>query len=181
MRITGGSLRGRQVLAPPVDHVRPTAERVREAIFSMLGQDLSGRSVLDVCAGSGLLGFEALSRGASSLTLLDRDPRVLAHLRRTVRELGLSVELLGGEAERLLRGDRRWDLVLVDPPYADPPERWLLLAAQVCSSTLLIEHRAGAALPPEAGGLLLDRQRRYGDSAVAIYRRAEPEERGEGS
>jgi 16S rRNA (guanine966-N2)-methyltransferase len=171
VRITGGALRGRRVPAPPVDHVRPTAERVREAIFSMLGQDLAGQSVVDLCAGSGLLGLEALSRGASTLTLVDRDPRVLAHLRRTVQQLGLQVELVGGEAERLLRGGRRWDLVLLDPPYADAPEAWLRLAAPACARTLLIEHRAGALLPAEVAGLRLDRQRRYGDSAVAIYRR----------
>lgn len=178
MRITGGSLRGRQVPSPPVGHVRPTAERVREAIFSMLGQDLGGRTVLDACAGSGLLGLEALSRGAAGLTLVDRDARVLAQLRRTLQQLGVQAELIGSEAERVLRGGRTWDLVLLDPPYADDPLLWARAAAPACGWTLLIEFRSGPVLPDRVGELVLDRQRRYGDSSVVIYRRVAPELEG---
>lgn len=176
MRISGGTLRGREVPMPPRGEVRPTPSRVREALFSMLGQDLSGWSVLDGFAGAGLLGLEALSRGAAPLTLCERDPAVANHLRKVLHQLGVHADLVRGDTGALLadaaaRG-RRWDLVLLDPPYAEDPALWLERAAPVTARVLVIEHRWGPTLAPDAGGLEQERHRRYGDTGLALYSRS---------
>jgi len=171
VRLTGGSLKGRVVDVPDRPGVRPTAGRAREALFSMLGQRLDGCSVLDLFGGSGLLTFEAVSRGAGPARVVERDPRVAAHIRRSAAALGVEVEVLRADAARLTEGT--WDLVLLDPPYADPPERWLRHAGPRCRGRLVLEHRAGAALPEGVDGaegpLRLQGLRRYGASALAIY------------
>lgn len=156
MRISGGVLRGREVRLPPRGEVRPTSSRVREALFSILGQDLSGRSALDGFAGAGLLGLEAHSRGAAPLTLCERDPAVVAHLRRVLAELGVPAELVRADARDLLTAaaaaGRRWDLVLLDPPYAQDPSQWAALAAPVTAQVLVVEHRWGACLADPLDG-----------------------------
>lgn len=171
VRISGGRLRGRALAVPPVAAVRPTAARVREALFSMLGQNLHGVSVLDLFGGAGLLAFEAASRGAGPITVVERDPRVARAIAANARSLGLSIELRQGDAAAVDTGE--WDLVLLDPPYADPPERWLRHAAPRAGWRLVIEHDAGPQLPaaPGAGHQLL-RSRRYGRTAVSVYGRA---------
>lgn len=170
MRITGGSLRGRDVPMPSTSGVRPTPARVREALFSMLGQDLDGWSALDGCAGAGMLGLEALSRGASPLTLCERNGAVVKHLRRVVAVLGVRASVVRADARVLLGGGGLWDLVLLDPPYGDQPLAWLEAAAPATRACLVLEYRAGPTLPRRVGQLELDRQRGYGDTAVAIYR-----------
>lgn len=184
MRITGGSLRGREVGMPRRGQVRPTASRVREALFSVLGQDLSGWSALDAFAGAGLLGIEAASRGASPVLLCDRDPQVVRHLEAQLARLrdglaeGVRLSVRRADAARLLAGEERWDLVLLDPPYADDPEAWLRSAAPHAREALVLEHRWGPELPDRVAGLRLDRHRRYGDTGLAVYLRAGPDEGG---
>ncbi len=150
--------------------VRPTSSRVREALFSMVGQDLSGRSALDAFGGSGLLAFEAASRGASPITIGERDRRTAGAIRRAAERLSVEVELHPGDASRLMGSGRVWDLVMLDPPYRDAPEPWLRRAAACCGWMLAIEYRAGVSLPPQVGGLEQVRARRYGDTALALYR-----------
>lgn len=176
MRITGGVLRGRVVQAPRRGDVRPSAERLREALFSMLGQDLSGRSALDLFAGAGMLGLEAWSRGAGPVTFVDRDPRVVRHLARSLDELGVPAALVQADAARFLARGGRYDLVLLDPPYAEPPQPWLERAAPVTRWRLVLEFRAGPELPERVGGLRQLRSRRYGDGALAVYAPEEPSE-----
>ncbi|MCB9779126.1 MAG: RsmD family RNA methyltransferase [Alphaproteobacteria bacterium] len=174
VRLTGGRLRGRVLPVPPVKGVRPTSARVREALFSILGQDLRGCSVLDAFAGAGLLGIEAASRGAGPVVLADRDRRVVAHLRRAVIELGLDdVDVRQVAAEQLLASGAVWDLVLLDPPYADDPVRWATLAAPCVGRTLVVEHRQGQAVPAAIDGLQWVGTRRYGDTALSIWQQAE--------
>lgn len=168
MRITGGRLRGRTVPVRPGPGVRPTSARVREAMFSMLGQDLSGRSVLDAFGGAGLLSFEAGSRGAGPITVCERSRKTAAALQRAATALGVALDLRVTDAARVLPTGT-WDLVFLDPPYADDPAAWLARAAPACTWRLCIEHRSGPALPAEIAGLERLRARRYGDSAVAIY------------
>lgn len=168
MRITGGRLRGRAVPVRPGPNVRPTAARVREALFSMLGQDLSGRSTLDAFGGAGLLAFEAASRGAGPVTVCERSRKTARALQQAARALEVPIDLRVADAARVL-DDGVWDLVLLDPPYRDDPGAWLQRAAPACRWRLCLEHRAGAALPREIAGLVQLRARRYGDSAVAIY------------
>ncbi|HSN19204.1 MAG TPA: 16S rRNA (guanine(966)-N(2))-methyltransferase RsmD [Usitatibacter sp.] len=149
VRIVGGAWRSRLVRFPPAAELRPTPDRVRETLFNWLGQRLDGLAALDLFAGSGALGFEALSRGASRAVLVERDRHVAAALRAAARELGAAgAQIVEGDAlAYLARTSERFDVVFVDPPYASG------LAA-----------RALAALP----GRLNPRGRVYVESAEPI-------------
>jgi 16S rRNA (guanine(966)-N(2))-methyltransferase RsmD len=119
VRIIGGAWRRRVLRFAPVADLRPTPDRVRETLFNWLGQTLEGLTCLDLFAGSGALGFEAASRGARSVTVVERDPAAFRALQDNQRLLGASqVELLREDALLFLRNDRRrFDLVFLDPPY----------------------------------------------------------------
>src|SRR5947208_7837179 len=120
MRIIAGKWRGRILEAPPGMGTRPTADRVREALFSMLASRLGSFEelrVADLFAGSGALGLEALSRGAASATFVEQDPKAAAVIRRNAEKLGAAVQVLGGSALALPRAEP-FDLVLADPPYS---------------------------------------------------------------
>jgi len=120
MRIVAGKWRGRTIEAPPGRGTRPTADRVRETLFSMLGSRLGSFEdlrVADLFAGSGALGFEALSRGAASATFVENDSKAAAIIRRNADKLGATVQLAAGSALALPRSDP-FDLVFADPPYS---------------------------------------------------------------
>ena len=117
MRIVAGEYGGRRLHAPRGTRTRPTADRVREALFSMLG-DVSGARVLDLYAGSGALGIEALSRGAASAVFVERDARAAATITRNLDALGADAEVRRQDALRFLAsGAGPFDLVFCDPPY----------------------------------------------------------------
>ena len=174
--MTGGSLRGRRIRVPASGGVRPSADRVREALFARLG-DLEGAQVLDLFAGSGALGIEALSRGAAAAVFVERAAAALAVLRANLAELALDgkSEVLRGEASaavrRLGRAGRRFDLLLLDPPYAATRELAQALRALVTSGILapgamvVAETSRRPALPPIEGLTPLD-ERRYGDTVI---------------
>ncbi len=119
VRIVGGAWRSRLIEVAPVPGLRPTPDRVRETLFNWLGQDLSGLSCLDLFAGSGILGFEAASRGAAQVTLVERDPRALAALQQAKKTLQASqVEVIRGDALKFAQTTpHKFDVVLLDPPY----------------------------------------------------------------
>jgi 16S rRNA (guanine966-N2)-methyltransferase len=120
MRIIAGKWRGRPLEAPPGQSTRPTADRVRETLFSMLASRLGSFEelrVADLFAGSGALGFEALSRGADQATFVESDPKAAAAIRRNAEKLGASMQVLGGSALVLPRSVP-FDLIFADPPYA---------------------------------------------------------------
>ena len=123
LRIGGGQWRSRLIEVSDVPGLRPTPGRVRETLFNWLGQDLSGMSCLDLFAGSGLLGFEAASRGASRVTLVERDAKAYAALRRSAEALGGSqLELRRADALEFLAAGTKgagpaYDLIFLDPPY----------------------------------------------------------------
>lgn len=119
MRIIAGKWRGRPIEAPPGIGTRPTADRARETLFSMLASRIGsfeGLRVADLFAGSGALGLEALSRGAAGAVFVESDTKARAIIRRNARKLGAAVEILGGSALALPRADP-FDLVFADPPY----------------------------------------------------------------
>ena len=120
MRIIAGKWRGRPIEAPPGVGTRPTADRVRETLFSMLASrlgDFEGLRVADLFAGSGALGFEALSRGAAWATFVENNSKAAAVIRRNAEKLGVLANVLGGSALALPQSDP-FDLVFADPPYA---------------------------------------------------------------
>ncbi len=173
MRVVGGELKGRRLAAPPRRSaaVRPTADRVREALFAIL-EEVGGASALDLFCGTGALGIEALSRGAARLTLVDTE---VSLARRNVRELRLErrAEIVRSDALRYLRRSRRrFDLIFCDPPYrlADRLEGELdsLIPARLAEGARLICE--SAARHPLDLSLPLDDERRYGDTLIRIYR-----------
>jgi len=173
--VTGGRLGGRRIRVPPAG-VRPTADRVREALFARLGA-LEGCRVLDLYAGSGALGIEALSRGAACAVFVERSAGVLAVLRANLGSLALDAvaRVERGDARaalrRLGRAGCRFDLVLLDPPYAESQELERALRALVTSGILapgamvVAETSRRPALPPIEGLEALD-ERRYGDTVI---------------
>ena len=159
--------------------MRPTADRVREAIFDILGSGTEGARVLDLFAGTGALGLEALSRGASSAVLVESDPRTFAVLRRNVLDLGAdAAEILPMDcraAVRVLRGrDVRFDLVFLDPPYGKGiAERAAeaLAGARLLESggTIVVEEAARAPAPVFPAAWERAGDKRYGDTRVMIF------------
>lgn len=192
LRVVGGSLRGRLVRIPDeLPGVRPTSERAREAIFDILGPARTSEAVvLDLYAGSGALGIEALSRGALRAEFVERDRSVASLLQRNLAALGLAgrsrvvvADLDKGGLPPGVTGP--WNVVFLDPPYAgEGGARWLERLSREAwppSGGLIVhEHRSGSTIVPPAG-LALAVERAYGDTAVSIYRAggaSPPAERG---
>jgi 16S rRNA (guanine(966)-N(2))-methyltransferase RsmD len=184
MRVIAGTVRGVRLAAPRGIQTRPTADRVREALFSYIAArcDVDGIRVLDICAGTGSLGIEALSRGAGYCCFVERDRRALAALEQNLGVTGLrdraeTVPLDLLKALRLLaRQGQTFDLILFDPPYASPLygtvlellDRSGLLADK---GLLVAEAAAKSPLPERIGGLFRIDRRLYGDTALEFYRR----------
>ena len=169
MRIIAGKWKGRRLQAPAGSKVRPTADRVREAWMSILQGDLPAARVLDLFAGSGALGLEALSRGAQSADFVEMHAASLATLRKNIELLQADdVTVHRVDALKFIRqlDGESYDIAFADPPYrmglaADVATRWL---ASPFSRVLSVEHESREAMPP--GG----DTRRYGDSAITFYR-----------
>ena len=173
MRVVAGRYKGRRLHAPPGRGTRPTADRVREALFQLLGP-LDGLRVLDLFAGSGALAIEALSRGAAHAVLVDSDPRALEAARRNVEAVGASAELHRRDALAFLRGyaDEPFDLVLLDPPYSSGGRLAGGLAGllpHVLSDDARIVTESNKRAPLPLALPLLD-ERTYGDTRIAIHR-----------
>jgi 16S rRNA (guanine(966)-N(2))-methyltransferase RsmD len=184
MRVTGGAFRSRAIRAPKGTATRPTSDRVREAIFSMLAADgilTPGARVLDLYAGSGSLAFEALSRGAIEAVLVEQGRDALAAIRDNARALGVEdrVRVVSARVERALSTlDGRFDVVFLDPPYADVRTTDFAAVLEMAGRRVtegggvVLEHGSGDE-PPTAPALTLDRTRRYGDTAVSLFRISE--------
>mgnify|MGYP003492558922 FL=1 len=182
MRVTGGELRGRRIRVPPSSAVRPTSDRVREALFARLG-DLDGVQALDLFAGSGALGIEALSRGASSAVFVERSVPVATVLQANLVELGVldRAKVVRGEAagvvRRLAASGERFHLALLDPPYAEVETTARALRALATSG--ILAHRATVVVeasrrhaPQLVEGLVLVDERRYGDTVIHRFEAA---------
>ena len=174
MRVISGSRRGARLRAPRGEHTRPTSDRVREAIFSILG-DVEGERVLDLFAGSGAMAIEALSRGAGSATLVDSSTAAIAVISANLRTLDLDAEVLRRDALRFLvaaRGaGRQYDLVFVDPPYRPAGEvgRTLSDALEpVLAPDGRVVTESDRRAPLELK-LPLVLERRYGDTLIRIH------------
>jgi 16S rRNA (guanine966-N2)-methyltransferase len=176
VRIVGGTHRSRLIEVPDAIGLRPTPDRVRETLFNWLGQELDGLDCLDLFAGSGALGFEAASRGAASVTMVELAPKVMAHLRSTQEKLRFgNVKLVAADALKLVQSTAfRYDLVLLDPPYR---QGWLE-RLEPAIPTLL---KPGARLYLEAenpqesfAGLTRIRQGKAGQVHYALFEKPAP-------
>lgn len=178
MRVIAGRYGGRRLTAPKGRTTRPTSERVREALFAMLG-DIEGARVLDLFAGTGALGIEAISRGAEKAVFVECDRAAIEVLQSNLAALGLDGEeaqLRRERAEEALRAARKrketYDLVLIDPPYGRALELEPRLSATLAG---VLAPRARVVLERDRRtsldlGLTLEKERRYGDTIIAIHR-----------
>lgn len=172
MRIIAGEWKGRQIKAPKGRAVRPTSDRAREAWMSIVHPLLPGARALDLFAGTGALGLEALSRGAAFVDFVEESPKTLLTLGDNVAALGAGSRcaIHRGDAlawpARVIRSGTRYDVAFADPPYhKDLAARIAALWLEAPFATIFgVEHEATTALP-EGGD-----ERRYGDTAITIYR-----------
>ena len=180
-RITGGRFKGRSMVAPP--GLRATGAKVRQAIYNILGEVVEGARVLDGFAGSGILGFEALSRGAAFVAFIDADTDAVLSIRDNLTQLGVEVPRLAWrivqmEIESGIRhladDEPPFDLALLDPPYHTEEGKKALNAlvqyAILAPSGLVgIEHHQRTHLPAVVGPLQRFKQHRYGDTVLSFY------------
>ena len=162
VRIVGGVWRSRLINVTGISGLRPTPDRVRETLFNWLGQTLDGLACLDLFAGSGILGFEAASRGAASVTLIERDSRAHAALRRNAEKLmATQVEIMQGDAlEFLVSTTRQFNVAFADPPYRQGLiERAMPLLSRVMFPGGLVYAEAEMPLASLAGWHVLKRSR----------------------
>jgi 16S rRNA (guanine966-N2)-methyltransferase len=172
VRVVAGEFKGRRLYAPRGRRTRPTADRVREALFSILG-DVSGLRVLDLFAGSGALGIEALSRGASEAVFVDDDARAVEAIRRNLDAVGVRAEVHRRDVLRWLgrAAGERYDLVFVDPPYDSAVRLGGPLAESL--PALLGDQGRVVTESDKRSPLLLELplvlERTYGDTRVAVH------------
>ena len=177
MRIVAGIARGRPLVAPAGRDTRPTSDKVRGAVFNVLGQFFDGGDALDLYAGTGALALEALSRGISRATFVEDDRRAAEVLRRNVEACGFGdvVEVRLEPVERALPklAGRAFSLAFLDPPYAIGPGPALsALAPCLAHGGLAVaEHDVRQPPPDRPPGLALVDRRRYGTTGISIYRR----------
>ena len=175
MRVVAGAYGGRRLVAPDGSATRPTSDRVREALFSVLGASVQGARVLDLFAGSGALGIEALSRGAASAVFVDRAPRAIAAVRANLAALAIDADVRRIEARAWLRTastrSEAYDLVFLDPPYRRAAELGRDLSeglAAVLAPGARVVSESDRRDPLELDLPLAD-ERRYGDTVIRIH------------
>ena len=183
MRIIGGEFRSRRLKTLPGRAVRPTSDRLRETLFSILGGQVAGTVFVDAYAGSGAVGIEALSRGAARAIFVETDRRAVAVIRENLRALGLErrAEVLVRPAARVL-GGLAASIVFLDPPYAATGEYGAALAAlsERPPALVVVEHSSRVELDPVCGALRRWRVVRQGDSALSFYGQVTEQPEAEG-
>ncbi len=177
MRVITGSAGGRQLKTPAGDDVRPTADHVKEALFNTLQFDIEGRRVLDLFAGTGQLGIEALSRGAREAVFTDQSHSSLALIRENLRRCGMQASVLRTDALSYLSRGEKFDIIFVDPPYDaglyEPVLERINAVDNLNEGGIIIcETRAGVVLPDLRPPYFLLRRRRYGSVALTYYGRS---------
>ena len=175
MRVIAGDYRGRRLQAPAGTATRPTSDRVREALFSVLGDRVHGARVLDLFAGSGALGIEALSRGAAEATFVDDAPGAIRAVKANLDMLGAEAEVRRADVRRFLgsarAAARQYDLVFLDPPYRLAGRLGGELTAAlpaVLAPGAVVVAESDRREPLELGLPILD-ERRYGDTLITIH------------
>lgn len=180
MRIIGGTARGRRIKAPKGSTIRPTADRVREALFNILPRDLSGKQVLDLFAGSGSLSLEALSRGAATALLVDESTEAADLIRGNLETLGFTDRArvwtvpAGKAVNRLADGGPAYDAIFLDPPYDGGwVNRTMALVAEAgilhAGGAAVAEHSVRERVEEKYGELVRRDRRRYGDTVLSFF------------
>lgn len=183
MRIIAGAAGGRRIRAPEGTDTRPATDRVREAVFSSIGASVVGANVLDLYAGSGSFGLEALSRGAHAATFVESARRALTALRSNIEAVGLGGAIVRGEVEGFLRDcDERFDLVFMDPPWPQGTgvmERQLVELDRLLhpGAEVVVSRRHTDRVPEIPENWRVAANKRYGDTRILRYEKAESEDR----
>jgi 16S rRNA (guanine966-N2)-methyltransferase len=170
VRIIAGTHRGHRIAAPKGRDTRPTSDRVRENAFNLIGP-VDEADVLDLFAGSGAMGLEALSRGAASATFVETDQEACRTINANLDKLRLNATVLCADAVRTVQGERKtYDLILADPPY-DFDHRRLAphLARLLREDGLLVYETSGREDPPEVPGLRQRTSRKYGSARLTLF------------
>jgi 16S rRNA (guanine966-N2)-methyltransferase len=172
VRIIAGTHRGHRIAAPKGHETRPTSDRVRENAFNLIGP-VDDADVLDLFAGSGAMGLEALSRGAASATLVESDREACRTINANLDKLQLNAAVLCQDVLRAVAAERRqYDLVLCDPPYGYDHTRLAPhLARLLAPDGLLVYESAGRDEPPDVPGLEVRTSRRYGSARLTLFDR----------
>jgi len=190
MRIVAGTYRSRLIQMPKGVKIRPTQDRVREAIFNILGARLVGAKFLDLFSGSGAFGIEALSRGAREAVFIDNNPSCISTIKKNLISLHIedNFKVIHKDALKAIkdlnRAKDRFDIVFLDPPYYKSLSEKSLIAIDKCdiihhSSFVIAEHFKKDALPESLVNLKLVRQSKYGDTAVSFYNPLKDKKLGE--
>lgn len=183
MRVIAGKFRGRNLKSPPSLRVRPTSDRLRETLFNVIAPRIEGARFLDLCAGSGAVGIEAISRGATHATFVDQSRKMCALIASNLELCRVQDDessVVHAEASEFLRssvkrGKESWDIVFFDPPYADEYVDVLeLFAAETGdllteTGLLVVEHHHKKSLLDELGNIRRQRILKQGDSALSFY------------
>ncbi len=184
MRIIAGKFKGRRLTNPKNMTVRPTTDRVKESVFSILHEKVINARFLDLCAGSGNIGIEALSRGAKQVTFLEQNLKCIRLIEQNLQACGLEisdpqVQLIRADVTKGIKKlnvrSETFDLVYFDPPYnAELYNKCLSHISDTrileSTGTLLVEHRKRTVLPLNFGLLTCDREKQYGDICLSFYR-----------
>ena len=184
MRIIGGEYKSRSIAMPRGVEMRPTQDKVREALFNILG-DISGKKVLELFAGSGAFGIEAISRGAGSVTFVDNNFRCIQTIKSNLASLGVPASMysvIRADAlkfpAKVAQGSEKYDIIFLDPPYYRDMAKKCLISIDSCdivtpTGMIIVEHFKKDALEvAEFERLVFVDERRYGDTVITILRRA---------
>ena len=176
MRVTGGTGRGRRLKAPAGSGVRPTSDKVKQALFNILGQKAAGAVFLDLYAGAGGIGIEALSRGAERVVFVDASRESVKTIKQNIEQTGFGdrAAVIQSDVETFLRRPSGpYDIVFLDPPYAVDMAPLLVRAAGAGilkrDAVVIAEHFKKQPSPERAGSLTLLREAKYGDTVLAFY------------
>ena len=170
LRISGGTLKGRIIAVPKIQQVRPTSERVREAIFSKIYHDLLDSTFLDICSGSGVMAIEAFSRGASLVTSVEQNRKCISVIRNNFQKCNVPPEqfqVLMGDATKISLPST--DILFLDPPYAHSSELWIPALEEKVQKMMIFEHSARFDLPDQTKCLIKLDERKYGDSKITFF------------
>ena len=181
MRVIAGIYKGRRLKSPPSMQVRPTSDRLRETLFNVIAPRIEDARFLDLCAGSGAVGIEALSRGAAHVTFVDRSRKMCGLIESNLdlcRVPEEQTEVVNATAEDFLKQSSRsaWDIIFFDPPYKQDYLEVLILIGKsnrvmTSDAMLIVEHHHKTDLPPAGGKLTRTRILKQGDSALSFYSR----------
>lgn len=177
MRITGGEARGRVITGPAGRELRPTASKVRQAFFNIVGFELKSCRFLDLCAGTGLMGLEALSRGASSLIAVEENRQAARAIEQNLRHLGYNAEVISADLRRVLPilEPKSIDIIYADPPYKSGLQEMIIELVEkhellADEGLLVIEHLKSTPLSGGIGKLQRVSLRNYGQTSLGFYR-----------